>query len=180
MKKLNVDAFQFRFIMLIFLIIIFILMNNVMNGQTIERQLISFTGNLSESANMKLSATSGEIAVNTEVSASIILTQGFQQANPEDFVGTIETGDLNLEYILYPNPTASSVIVDLQSDKQTDLLISVFDLVANRVISDRVLSFTNQHNEIIDLSMLPAATYIILLKNKYGKVIKSFEIIKME
>jgi hypothetical protein len=180
MKKLNVDAFQFRFIMLIFLIIIIILMNNVMNGQTIERQLISFTGNISESANMKLSATSGEIAVNTVVSARIILTQGFQQANPEDFVGTIEAGNINLEYILYPNPTTSSVILNLQSEKQTELLISVFDLLANRVISDRALSFTGQHDEVIDLRGVPAATYILMLKNKKGKLIKSFEIVKME
>ena len=177
-RKKGFQSIYFKFTLLMLLILTITLLSFTLKGQTIERQLIGSTGNLSETTNFQVSATSGEIAISTETSGTIILTQGFQQPLPEDFVSSINIDNSDIEIAIYPNPTISSIKLDLKSNTKIDFNIQVLNINGNKIVQNRKLSFSGKTSEIFDFNHLPPNTYILLIKNKKGKVVKSFEVIK--
>ena len=97
-------------------------------SQTLERQVISSAGSFSTAGGITLSSTVGEVAVTTMIAGTVVLTQGFQQPNPEDFTAVPDEQKINLNYKIYPNPTSDQLVVEFTADKPTELSIQLFDL----------------------------------------------------
>lgn len=176
--NIKIQTFDFKIVLVLLIIMILSILSKPGYGQIVERQLISATGNLSNSANLQVSATSGEIVVSTESSGTIILTQGFQQPAVEDFVGTFNIDDSDIEISIFPNPAISTLSLGMKSQNNIDLEIEILDITGKRVFPPRKISFTGEAKETLDFSKLPSNTYLILFKNKQGKTIQTFKIIK--
>ena len=179
MKRNTKNQFEyFKIALLLILIFILSILSKSGYGQIIERQLISTTGNLSNSANLQVSATSGEIVVSTQSSGTIVLTQGFQQPSLEDFVGTINIDDIKSDISISPNPTISTINIIIKSPNQVDLKLEILDLSGTRVLPVQTLSFAGETKKTLDFSQLPSNTYLLLFRDKNSNAVKVFKIIK--
>ncbi len=178
--NIKIQTFDLKIVLVLLIITILSILSKSGYGQIIERQLISTTGNLSNSANLQVSATSGEIVVSTESSGTIILTQGFQQPVPEDFVGTFNIDDSDIKISIFPNPTISTLSLGMKSQNNMDLEIEILDITGKRVFPPRKISFTGEAKETLDFSKLPSNTYLLLFKDKNSNAVKVFKIIKTQ
>lgn len=147
-------------------------------SQTLERQVISSAGSFSTAGGISLSATVGEVAVTTLISGSVVLTQGFQQPNPEDLTAVPEEQKINLTYKIYPNPTSDKLVVELTVDKPAELIIQVYDMSGKDVILiTKTIKVTGSVNELVDMSTLATGNYLVKLV--YGKdAVKTFQVMK--
>ncbi len=177
-KNIKIKFMYLKIALLLLLLFLLSFLSKPGYGQIIERQLISTAGNLSNSANLQVSATSGEIVVSTESSGTIILTQGFQQPALEDFVGTINIDNLKLDISISPNPTISTINLIIKSPNHANLKMETLDLTGKRVFPMQTISFTGETKKTLDFSQLPSNTYLLLFKDKNGNAVKAFKIIK--
>ncbi len=148
------------------------------NAQSIERQLISTTGNLSQTEQLTVSATAGETIIHTTVSAEIILTQGFQQPNENDFVGVWELDEIKIEVSIAPNPFTTSIYLTMFSDLPMNLTCSVFGVNGTMVIPPKRWEFQGETIKKIDFTPLPAGTYLLRLHSSIHKKTQTYKIIK--
>lgn len=148
------------------------------NAQSIERQLISTTGNLSQTEQLTVSATAGETIIQTKNSAEIILTQGFQQPGENDFVGVWELNDLQIEVTIAPNPVTSSIYLTMFSDLPMDLTCSVFGMDGTMVIPPKRWKIFGETIQKIDFTPLPAGVFLLRLRSSIHEKAQTFKIIK--
>ena len=179
-KKKIIQPRYLKSIVLLLHIFLLSILNITTNAQTIERQLISSTGNISKTANINVSATSGEVIINTVSSGTIILTQGFQQPLAEEFVGTFEVNNTSVELTVFPNPTISSVTMKFNSSQMTDLKIVLYDLNGKIILPEKQIRFSGKAIEIFDLNNIPASTYLLIIKDKKGRILQNYKVIKTE
>jgi len=99
------------------LLIIFFTSSIIGSAQSIERDVISSSGDCFEEGNISLSWTLGEIATETYNSVNIILTQGFQQS----FGIVIHGIDLNVLVYLEGPYNAGSMFTILKDEQQIPL-----------------------------------------------------------
>ena len=98
---------------------------------TLERQVIANAGDYFTNTNSKiitLSWTFGEAVIETVSSGVQILTQGFQQAEPEEIVSVEEISLKELGIKIFPNPTSMEVIIKVTKLKELPLNLQLFDL----------------------------------------------------
>ena len=148
---------------------------------TLERQVIGSAGSYATSGDISVSATVGETATETAISGTLILTQGFQQPNQEDFVGIEDEWNIIVDYNIFPNPTADKLIIELNTDKRIDLNFDLYDLRGRATPVDRISQqIQGKVKTEMNLTSLAEGTYLLSLSNKDGKVIKSFRIQKIQ
>ena len=179
MNKATQAIYQ-KCLLLVSSVLIIILFTSVLSGQTLERQLISTTGNLSHTEKIHASATSGEIAIRTLNPLRIVLNQGFQQTQADNIVGIIQLDDAEFSLSILPNPTSSSILMKLKSERFLNLNFSVFDIMARRVLPSREISFSGERDILIDFSQFMSGTYLISLKDDSGRFLKTFEVQKID
>ncbi len=161
------------------LLISLLLMSGFLYGQTIERQVISSSGNIIKANTLQVSSTSGETAVNTVATGTIILTQGFQQPLIEDFTGTINLDNNRAEITIFPNPANSSVNLTMKSINTINPVIEIEDITGKKVLPGLDIPFSGEIKHTFYFSELPTGTYFLIIKEKKGKNIKAFKIIKI-
>ena len=146
-----------------------------MTAQTLTRSVIGSTG----SSNESLSSTIGETVIQTGNTNTIILTQGFQQA--DKITGTFIDPLLGeASFSLYPNPTADKLILEIGTDKQRNLQVAFVDM-RGRMVSESVNFQTGNGQPVeLDVSHFATATYSLMLKNEQGKVLKSLRFQKID
>ena len=147
-------------------------------SQSIERHVISSTGSSTTAGGITLSSTVGEIATTTLISGSVVLTQGFQQPNPEDLTSVPEDKKTNLDYKIYPNPTSDQLIIELNSDKPAELVIEICDMSGKQVVLlKKTIHVSGNVKEQVDMTSFAAGNY--LLKLIYGNdAVKTFQVMK--
>jgi len=69
----------------------------------------------------------------------------------------------NTAFSLYPNPTSDYLHFTFPSNDSQIISAEVFDIAGKKVASPEV------KNKSIDIRSLPTGTYIVLLKNEFGK-----------
>ena len=107
---------------------------NLAFGQDVQLSptVIASAGNYSESGDISLSWTLGEIAVSTLSGGDIVLTQGFQQAY---LVGTgFDLDPISWQIIAYPNPVSSELKIQFDVLEVSNFLIEIQD-VTGRILS---------------------------------------------
>jgi len=149
-------------------------------AQSLERQVISTTGNFSTAGNLQLSSTVGELAVETLISGSLTLTQGFQQPDNNGNVGLEDLG-IELTYNIYPNPTADKLFINLESKTALRLSLKIRDMQGRETgIEISELKVTGTTKESLDLSPLASGQYLLQLLDAEHQLQKTFKIVKIE
>lgn len=149
------------------------------NAQSLERQVIASAGGFSTANGVSLSYTVGEPVIETAVSGSVILTQGFQQ--PDDITTSIKhVSNVSLNYTVFPNPTDDMIFIELQSDIPVEVELSLYDITGRRIIElDNKAMVNGQVREQMDLTQLAPANYILTMSEVGGKVLKTFKVQKI-
>ncbi len=149
-------------------------------AQSLDRQVISSTGDFSSSGNLQLSSTVGEIATETHISGSVTLTQGFQQPDSKGNVG-IEDLEISLNYSVFPNPTAGKLHLHLTSENPVHFSIQLTDMSGRQTgIGVQDLHVMGTVKEELDLSSLANGQYVLLLIDATHQIQKALHIMKIE
>lgn len=151
---------------------------SMLQAQSLERQLISPYGHLSNTNDVDVSATAGELIVSTVSTTSITASQGFQQPNIEDFVGTFELSDLTMEVLVYPNPTSTYVNVELKSEEAVNVFLQLYDTKGKLVYNSPKIEVSGQTLKTIGFYGYPSGQYFLVVKDQEKKLLQSFKIQK--
>lgn len=152
-------------------------MGQVLYGQSLERQVIGNVGLAIQNGNAGISFTVGEVATASGITNNGKLTQGFQQAEEEEFVGVIEVKDLTASAVVFPNPSKDVLQIKstLPSLGINDLTYEVVDLQGRSVFNGEVGSDGGK----IQISGIAKATYILLLKSSDGSFVQRIRFTKI-
>lgn len=144
---------------------------------TKERDVVASAGEYSTSPAVELSWTVGDLAVATLQGGSLIVTQGFQQAD-ENMVGIAEPtfpGDIKV----YPNPVADQLYFEISSDTPMDLRGDLYDLTGRRVMDIPSFRVNTAYNGQIDLSHLPAGKWLLRFTDETKGFSETFSVTKV-
>lgn len=141
-----------------------------LNAQSIEKQVIGSAGNINTSGSITLSATLGELCVET-ITGSFVLSQGYHQGI-EDITIDLKEIDIKLDYTLYPNPSTDFVCLDLNASENVRASINIYNATGKNV-SDIKKIAGMKTKTIFDISSLPNGIYYvnIVFENKESKTI---------
>ena len=148
--------------------IAFFLLATVIQAQ----EVVSTAGSYGETSSGSLSWTIGEPVIETITDGTNTLTQGFQQSKLT--VTTIN--DLkftSIELSVYPNPTNSFLSIEVKTDKQRDLLLSLFDINGKLILQKKMAG----NKQTIKMQNYKPATYILKV-TEGNKDIKTYQIVK--
>lgn len=150
-----------------------------LQAQSLERQVIGSAGGFEVENGYSLSFTVGEPVVETAISGTLVLTQGFQQ--PDDIsVGINDVAKIKMDYLIFPNPTIDQLTVQLTSDKVVEVYISLHDMLGRKFDQlDRKVLVDGVAQQQYDLSILAAANYMLVLTDKEGNQLGQFKIQKL-
>lgn len=144
-------------------------------AQTLSRQVIGTTG----SANPQLSYTVGETVVQTAISGSFVLTQGFQQ--PDQLAVNNQPGfKVDVSYKLYPNPSHDWMILELNSDQYIEVKLDIIDMAGRSVQNDIDMKGTGTHQKKFDVSDFASGSYLMRIKSVDGKFIKTLKFERLD
>jgi hypothetical protein len=118
---------KLKYLILLFLIVS---IHSVKAQLSLSQTVISSTGNHFSSASLNLSSTCGEAVIATKTSNSMVLTQGFHQPLISSAITSLEqfSGN-NFSILVYPNPTANDIFIEMDTDLGMDASITIFDVL---------------------------------------------------
>lgn len=147
-------------------------------AQTAERQVIGSAGGYATATGLQVSNTVGEAITATGTSASVILTQGFQQSSTAS-VG-IEDVELGFAMKAYPNPTSDAVTLNFLTDKEVQLNIGLLDMQGRQVLPTEQLHINGSILHSVNMVGVTPGNYLIHLGSADGKLNKSIQIRKID
>lgn len=115
----------------------------------------------------------GQVVYTTNTDASGTVSQGVQQAYEIFTLGIKET-KLNISLLVFPNPTADNLNLQVSDYNNENLTYQVFDMQGKLLNNGQVTAEQTQ----INTASLPSATYFIHVVNQENKQVQSFKIIK--
>ncbi|MEO0895921.1 MAG: T9SS type A sorting domain-containing protein [Bacteroidota bacterium] len=146
-----------------------------LQAQSLSRQVIGTAG----SDNPQLSYTVGETVIQTAVSGSFILTQGFQQ--PDQLaVNNEKTIQVSVDYKLYPNPSHDWMVLELSSTKDLDLKIDIVDMAGRLVEKDQGMKVSGTASQQFDVSNFAAGSYLLRIKTSTGQAVKTLKFERLD
>ena len=120
------------------------------------QEVVTTAGSHGETTSGSLSWTVGEPVIETITDGTNTLTQGFQQSR----LTVTAINDLKvpgIEMSVYPNPTNSFLFIEVKTDKQRDLLLSLFDLNGKLILQKRMTG----NKQTIKMQNYKSGTYIL-------------------
>lgn len=139
---------------------------------SLSRSVIASGGQDFKSEQIHISATIGEVMVTTLSTENFTLTQGFQQAEKEDFTSSYQSPDLIESLTTFPNPASQRVYVDITSKKEDDYHIEIFDLLGKRWKSRRGVDLDPgiERRLQFELNDVPDGNYFIRIVDSRGQL----------
>ncbi len=127
-----------------------------------------------------LSFSVGETVIETVISGTIILTQGFQQSDDANApaVTHIDEKDI-VNFKVYPNPSTGLFFLEFDSESNIQFLISIIDVQGRGIIEERKIQTNTKSIIEFDLSEFEEGNYFLMLKSSNGEVLESISIIKL-
>lgn len=142
----------------------------LLSAQSLSPTVIASYGKWSNNGGYTLSATSGEMMIETFTGGTNILTQGFQQPD-EKTIGIQELNEDGLTIKIFPNPTSDLVMIDLQSANAESYGVIMYDLLGRTLALPGILDRSHtQLQQSFNLSQLPSATYFLCVVNAQGEI----------
>jgi hypothetical protein len=147
-------------------------------GQSLDNWVIGSGGELSPGSKIQLSWTLGEFSTSSLKTQNGLLTEGFQQSYlviPE--LNAKSSSEL-FEVLVFPNPTAGWIQVNLADSKARDFDILIHDA------RGKLLQFQHFKNTIqteLSLESLPPSIYTVSIQiyDNQSALPHSFQIIKL-
>jgi hypothetical protein len=126
------------------------------------------------------SAGTGTITLNlTDLGACPLDASVLNVTITEQNTVGIENADFDFSIKAFPNPVSNNLTLNIQSNKETELDLRIFDLSGkNYAALNRSITVLQEHNQLIDLSALAAGTYFIRLINQDAQSAKTIKILK--
>lgn len=142
-------------------------------------QVFASAGNYATSSSLSLSYTIGEPVVATLTNVKLILTEGFQQ--PEDDF-TISVPEFANEYgviNVFPNPFTDNLNISVDTDKEHELYIFMYDMAGRRVESQFLANhFPGKKQYNISTAGLAQGMYTLTIASAKGDFVKTVKITK--
>ena len=120
------------------------------------QEVVSTAGSYGETSSGSLNWTVGEPVIETITDGANTLTQGFQQSK----LTVTAINDLKvpgIELSVYPNPTNSFLSIEVKTDKQRNLLLSLFDINGRLILQKKMIG----NKQTIKMQNYKPATYIL-------------------
>ena len=141
--------------------------------------MVGSSGTTSTAGSLEVSNSVGEVIIQTGISGSFIVTQGFQQADVE---GATPIEDLlpKVNYQFFPNPVKEILNVKLESEKPLKLRIALFDLKGIQIwTAPEEVQVNGQLKTQYNLAYLAEGIYTLMITNENNQVLKSVKISKL-
>ena len=134
-----------------------------------SQETISVLGGSFSDANKRVAFTVGETIIESVVSNSYSVTEGFHQ--PNWIITVVEDKSPKFDAIIFPNP--SSDYLNIKTKKFENVRYKLFDSQSRVVMED----FLKAELTIVQVSQLPKGNYYLILNCNKG-IFKSFNLIK--
>ena len=136
------------------------------------QEVVITAGSHGETTSGSLSWTVGEPVIETITDGTNTLTQGFQQSKlTVTAINDLKIPDIELS--VYPNPTKSLLSIEVKTDKQRDLLLSLFNLNGKLILQKKMAG----NKQTIRMQNYKPATYILKV-TEGNKEIRTYQIVK--
>jgi len=93
---------------------------------SVERQVISSTGNLTNTSEIKASSNIGETIIPTFSQTILIVTQGFEQPDTIMTTGIEDIPMINI--FIFPNPAEDFLNIEFQSNWEKEAKVEILNL----------------------------------------------------
>ncbi len=124
------------------------------------------------------SATTNVKMLNAEATqAQIVNTYRAMGANVrciKDYSNDIQIIDVNKTFNLFPNPANNTLNIQLKSEVNTNVMMSIFDNTG-RIVYSQSISNTNQS---IDISQIPSGIYFVKIQNNSVQQVERLIIVR--
>lgn len=149
---------------------------------SLSQSVISSTGSFYSTSNANYSYTAGEIAVATQSSSSIVLTQGFHQPLASTTTTVIpQYTDGNFSVNVFPNPTLGSFSIEIVTEEETDLTIVVVDILGKLCGKvNQVNQFEGRSIYKCELNRFSSGIYFVKVSSKDDKYNKTIRVQKID
>lgn len=144
--------------------------STIIHSQSISKQVIGFAGKTQTNSNLKLSWTSGDPIVGMMTAGGNQLGNGYYPALNLKTLN-IEDSTIDLQIIVYPNPTSKMLFVS-----HPDL--SSFSIQIISANGQQIYSGTIQKEQPLDISNYTQGNYFVNIKNKNTGKKNTYKIIK--
>jgi hypothetical protein len=158
---------------------LFILFTFQLNAQFLERQVISGFGDISNTAELMVSFTGGELSINTLRSSGPILTTGFQQPSPEDLVRVVDPQYQSLEIVASPNPTFMSFSLSFATELDFPAKLIIWDANASVKIKTTTFQLNSKQQIRIDCNSWDSGTYFLTIYDEKSRLVKTMKVQKL-
>lgn len=150
----------------------------IINAQSIEKQVIASTGGVLSNGTYEISATVGETVVETFISGTLTLTQGFQQANGSQT--SVEELVVTANYKLYPNPTLGNAILELESvNSDATISLIMYNTIGKLIYSKTIILQANRITTInLDLTNHSNGVYFVNILDSKSTLVNTIKLIK--
>ena len=138
-----------------------------------SQEAIPASGSDASGSGGKSSFTVGQLVYTSNSGSNGSVAEGVQQPYEISTTVGIELSNISLDFIAYPNPTSSNIILSIRDFSNEKLNYQLYDISGKLLKSNKV----NAINTTIDMSELPISNYILNITND-SSIIKSFKIIK--
>ena len=139
-------------------------------AQSISKQVIGATGATQTQSNLRVSFTVGEPVVGIMTADGIQLGNGYYPALDLQTL-SIEQPELELSFLLYPNPTSQALYVTHPS-------LPSFHLQMVDVNGKQVFSGIINNNEALDVTKYAQGMYVVIVENPENNQKNTYKIIK--
>lgn len=117
--------------------------------------------------------TVGQAIQETLISSNGISIQGIQFYFPSSTLTIIDL-ETNLDISTYPNPTSSSINIEIKDFLSNELSYKLYNILGQPLLNNKIRDNTTK----ININHLPDATYLLKVSNSKNTIIKTFKIIK--
>ena len=153
-----------------YLIILFALVSSI-NLQA--QETVPSTGGDASGAGGSSSYTIGQVVYTTNSGTNGSVSHGVQQPYEISIVTGVDESTINLEMVVFPNPTTNYIQLKIENEVIENLKFQLIDL-DGKIIETKVLV---SKQTTINMNTLPKAIYFLnVLRN--NQTIKSFKVIK--
>ena len=139
--------------------------------------VISSAGGYTETGDISLAWTLGELAVSTLSTTDMILTQGFQQPFLLD-INAIDDPEFSWSVNAYPNPVSEILNLRFNIDKTMDLQLELYDITGKKLVIKMLPSIMPGGRETLDFSGFRDGIYILKITSEKQKIRKIYKIQK--
>jgi hypothetical protein len=115
----------------------------------------------------------GQTVYTTNTGSNGSMAQGVQQAYEIQTVLGTDNFNINLQMVVYPNPTVNYLSLDVKNHNFDNLKYQLFDLNGRLILNEKITTETTT----LSMEQYPSAVYLLKVVEN-NKEVKTFKVIK--